>query len=166
MKYSDLTALAIKISGIMLLVLVLSKLPEHIELIKSAQNTYADFSLVSIVMPFVIIVVFAVILILYPYKIANKLIVSSTDQIDPSQYNIIQIISIRLLGFLLLFWATSDLVYHFFIYFIYRDIVDASFGAGAYDYAAMFATVAEFIFAVLLIYKSKTISAYINAVGK
>ena len=166
MKYSDLSALAIKVAGLVLLVLTLSKLPEYFELLKASQNAYSPSSAWIIVLPFAVVFIASVILIIFPYKISNKLVVEQSKPEDANSEHSIQITGIRLLGLLLLFWAISDLVFHFFIYFIYRDMVEASFGAGAYDYASLLATIAEFIFATLLLYKANTISCYLNKVGK
>ena len=166
MKYSDLSALAIKIAGLVLLVLLLSGLPEHIELLKSTQSAYSPVSVFYVALPIAVVILASVMLILFPYKISNKLIINPDDAINLPPDNIIQVIGIRLIGFLLLFWAISDLVYYFFLYFIYRDMIEASFGAGTYDYAALLATVAELIFALFLLFRAKLISGYINAVGK
>ena len=166
MKYSDLSALALKIAGLVLLVLVLSKMPEHFQSFKSFENAQAPTSIVYHLLPWAIVSFACIMLILFPYKISNKLIVQPEGATDKLSDSAIQIIGIRLLVFLLGFWAVSDLVYLFFIYFIFRDMAEASYGAGTYDFAALFATFAEIGFAWLLLFKAKFISGYINAVGK
>ena len=165
MKCSDFSALAIKLSGLVLFVIVLARMPEHFEYIRASKSSYATFSTFSVIAPLIIVALFSALLILYPYRIANKLITTPDNSDELPADNLMQIIGIRLVGLLLCFWSISDLVYHFFIYFMYRDMVEASFGAGTYDYAALFATIAEFVFASVLVYRAKLISSYINAVG-
>ena len=112
MKYSDLSALALKIAGLVLFVLVLSKMPEHFQSFKSFENAQASTSIVYHLLPWAIVSFACILLILFPYKISNKLIVQPEDTTDKLSDSAIQIIGIRLLGFLLLFWAALDRPIH------------------------------------------------------
>jgi hypothetical protein len=108
-----------------------------------------------------------VLLILFPYKISNVLLFNTEETSQPSALdNTVLTIGVTLLGILLLFWSVSDLTYHFFVYFLYRDSIEPSFSTGTYDYPSMYATIIEFAFALILLLKSKAISLFLTSVNK
>ena len=167
MKLHDVTALAVKIAGLVLFVIVLSKIPEYVNSYLQFENSQNPISYLYYVLPLLIVAVACLLLFFFPYKISNHLLIDSDSTVSPSNFaNQLQAIAIRLLALLLLFWSISDIVFHFFVYFIYRDIVEASYGAGTYDYPSLFATFAELAFALVLLIKAKNISSYLNSVGK
>jgi len=168
MKLHDVTALAVKIAGLVLFIIVLSKMPEYVNSYLQFENSQNPISYIYYVLPLLIVGVACLLLFFFPYKISNYLLIESgTTTITSSDFtNQLQTIAIRLLALLLLFWSISDLVFHFFVYFIYRDIVDPSYSAGTYDYPSLFATIAELVFSLVLLTRAKSISLYLNSVGK
>ena len=168
MKLHDVTALAVKISGLILFVIVLSKMPEYVNSYLQFENSQIPLSYLYYVLPLLIVGVACLLLFFFPYKISNYLLIDSeTTTISSSEFaNQLQPIAIRLLALLLLFWSISDIVFHFFVYFMYRDIVDASYGTDTFDYPGLFATFVELAFAVILLTKAKNISTYLNSVGR
>ena len=168
MKLHDVTALAVKIAGLVLFVIVLSKMPEYVNSYLQFENSQNPISYLYYVLPLLIVGIACLLLFFFPYKISNLLLIDSdTASASSSDFaNQLQPIAIRLLALLLLFWSISDIIFHFFVYFMYRDIVDASYGADTFDYPGLFATFVELAFALILLTKAKFISSYLNSVGK
>lgn len=167
MKLHDVTALTVKISGLVLFVLVLSKIPEYVKSFVSAENSQYATSSLYYILPLLIVATACIILFLFPYKISNHLLFKSESVSMPDDLTgQFQIVAIRLLGLLLLFWAVSDIVFHIFNYLMLRNLADASFSVSAYNYPLIVATGAEILFAYILLTKAKDISLYLNAVGK
>ena len=167
MKLHDVTALAIKISGIVLLVLTLSRIPGYVNLYLSFAGTNTPVNYLLFALPLLMVAIACVLLIFFPYKISNVLLFNAEATLQPSVLdNTILTIGIILLGILLLFWSVSDLAYHFFVYFLYRDSIDPSYSAATYDYPSLYATVVEFAFAAIMLLKSKTISFYLTSASK
>lgn len=167
MKLHDVTALTVKIAGLVLFVLVLSKIPEYVKYFASAENSQYATSSLYYILPLLIVAIACIILFLFPYKISNQLLFKSESApILDDLTGQFQIVAIRLLGLLLLFWAVSDIVFHIFNYLMLRNLADASFSISAYNYPLIVATGAEILFAYILLTKAKDISLYLNAVGK
>ena len=168
MRLHDVTALAVKIAGLVLFVIVLSKMPEFVNSYLQFENSEIPLSYLYYILPLLIVGVACLLLFFFPYKISDYLLIDSNTTITSSSEfaNQLQTIAIRLLALLLLFWSISDIVFHFFVYFMYRDIVDASFGSDTFDYPSLFTTFVELAFAVILLTKAKSISVYLNTVGK
>ena len=167
MKLHDVTALAIKIAGLVLFVTVLSKIPEYINSYLSYESSQNPISYLYYIIPLLIVGTACLVLVFIPYKISNHfLFESATPSSSTDIANHIQVIAIRLLALLLLFWSISDIVFHFFVYFIYRDLVDPSYATGTFDYPAVFATLVEIAFAVILLKKAKYISLYLTSADK
>ena len=103
MKAIDFTALAIKIAGLVLFVLVLSKIPEYTKSFLSVEKSGYTTNVLYYILPLAIVALACIMLFLFPYKISGKLIVTPTSQESSQPLEIHQIIGIRLLGLLLLF---------------------------------------------------------------
>jgi len=166
MKAIDFTALAIKMAGFVLLVLVLSKIPEYIQSFLSLEKSGYATGTLYYILPLVIVSFACVMLLLFPYKISSKLIVTPEAK-EPGQLaETHQIIGIRLLGLLLLFWSVSDMVYNLFNYLMLRNLADASFPISTYNYPYIISTGIEILFAFILLRNTKSISAYLNEISK
>ena len=166
MKIHDVTALAIKLAGLVLLVILLTKIPEYVNSYLSYPGSEHPYNYLFYILPLFIVGVACALLIIFPYTISNRLLFNNESISSPEIINKIQTIAIRLLAILLLFWSMSDLVFHFFVYFLYHDVIEPSFSAGTYDYPSMYATVAEFAFACILLLRAKTISLHLTSVSK
>jgi len=166
MKIHDVTSLAIKIAGLVLFVFVLSKIPEYVNSYLSYPGSEHPYNYLFYILPLFIVGVACLLLIIFPYTISNRLLFHAESITSPDAINQIQTIAIRLLALLLLFWSISDLVFYFFVYFLYRDVVEPSYSAGTYDYPSMYATVAEFVFACILLLRAKTISLHLTSVSR
>jgi hypothetical protein len=166
MKIIDLTALAIKVAGIALFVIVLSKIPDYAQFIYTAEQNKYTVSVVYLVLPLVIVAAACIVLFLFPYKLSNKLIVTP-DTTEPSDLsNTYQVIGIRLLGLLLLFWSVSDMVFTLFSYLMLRDPSKSLVSVSTISYPYVIATTIEILFALFLLRYSNKISAYINEINK
>ena len=170
MKLHDIIALTVKISGLVLFVIVLSKIPNYVQSYISFSENVPSTKSVYYIMPLFIVAVGCVVLFLLPYQITNHLIIDTDKSPKPDQFtNQIQIVFIRLLGLLLLFWSVSEIVFHLFNYFTIRSSVNTTgleFPASTYNYPAMIASVVEAAFAYVLLIKATAISSYLNSVGR
>lgn len=151
MDIRDITALAVKISGIVLLVIVVSKLPEYFKTYLAQQNHMNPVNIWHYLMPLLIPSVVSVLLITFPSKVSNAVIFDGKAVKSSVDLNGIEIIIIRALGILLLFWAVSDLVFHISNYMRYRSVDQGSFPLVAYNYPVVIATAVEFVFAAWLL---------------
>ena len=166
MKILDFTALAIKIAAIVLFVLVLSSIPEYTQSFITAEKRNYSVSSLYFISPLVIIGIACVMLFLFPYKISNKFIVTPETKSNTNITNAYQIIGIRLLGLLLLFWSVSDIVFHLFNYLMLRNMADVSFSVSAYNYPYIIATGIEILFAIVLLKNATNISSYLNEISQ
>lgn len=163
MKLHDVTALAIKLAGLVLFVLVLSKIPEYVNSYLSYPGSEHPYNYLFYVLPLFIVAIACLGLLFFPYTISNNLLFDSEASPSTDNINQYQIIAIRLLGLLLLFWSVSDAAYHVFVYLIYRDVIDLSYGGGTFDLPAFLTTCAEVIFSFVLLKKAKNISLLLNS---
>lgn len=166
MKIIDLTALAIKVAGIVLFVIVLSKVPDYAQLFYTAEKNQYTVSVIYLALPLVIVAAACIGLFLFPYRLSNKLIVTP-DTTDPSHIsNAYQTIGIRLLGLLLLFWSVSDMVFTLFSYLMLRDPSKTLVSVSTVSYPYVISTTVEILFALFLLKYSSKISFYINEINK
>jgi len=166
MKIIDLTALAIKVAGIVLFVMVLSKIPDYAQFFYTAEKNKYTVSVVYLVLPLVIVAVACIMLFLFPYKLSNKLIVAP-DITEPRDLSsAYQTIGIRLLGLLLLFWSVSDMVFTLFSYLMLRDPSKTLVSVSTVSYPYVIATAVEILFALFLLKFSNKINSYLNEIAK
>ena len=165
MKTIDLTALAIKIAGIFLFVLAVSMVPDYLATYIAAEEGARSMNVLYVIAPFVIVAVGCIMLLLFPYKISNKLIVAANSNERSQSTSPYQLIAIRLLGVLLLFWSVSDMVFNLFSYLMLRDITDTTVPVSALNYPYLVATGFELMFAIVLIRYSARISIYLDEIS-
>ncbi len=151
MDIRDITALAVKISGIVLLVIVASKLPEYLKSYLAQLEALNPISIWHYVMPLLVPSIISALLITFPRMVSNSVIFNDKAVDSSIDLKAIEIIAIRVLGVLLLFWAVSDLVFHISNYMMYRSVNQDSFPLVAYNYPVLIATVVEFVFAAWLL---------------
>ena len=163
MKLHDIIALTIKMSGLILLVISVASLPNLVNIISS--NISEGFSLNSLflISPFLVTSGISLIFIFLPYKISNQYVLEEEISVKNNEkVNHLQIIGIRLLGLLLLFWSISDMVFHFFNYLMLKEDSGVSLPISGYNSPLIIATIVELVFALFLLNKSKTISEYLE----
>ena len=151
MTLRDLTALTVKISGLVLFVLLVARLPEYLKSYIADGGNEGFYIFWVYFLPLVIPGIVALLLFNFPYSIANRIITTPADQ-NGAEFDLagIELILIRLLGLLLFYFALSDLVFHLTnFYYLSSDI--NGFTIEAYNYAYLVATVAEFVFAFWLL---------------
>ncbi len=152
MNIKDITALTIKISGIVLFVLVVAKMPEHFKGYLAAQEEVRSISIWHYIVPLLIPGIFAILLVAFPYKISSKLVFKENIQPDTdANLKRIEIIAIRILGLLLLYFAISDIVFHTSNYIMLRSINQQDFPVAAYNYPYIITTAVELLFALWLL---------------
>jgi len=152
MTLRDLTALAIRISGVVLFVLIIAQLPEYLKAYIIDGGNAGSYIFWVYFLPLVIPGLASLLLFSFPYSISNKIITTSKEQ-NESKYDSaeIEVILIRLLGLLLLYNALSDLVFHLADILIFRNELGNNFPIEAYNYSYLFATIVEFIFSFWLL---------------
>ncbi len=151
MDIRDITSLAIKISGIVLLVIVASKLPEYLKSYLAQKEALNPISIWHFVMPLLVPSVVSILLITFPRKVSDSTIFSGNTEDTSIDLSGIEVIAIRILGILLLFWAVSDLVFHISNFIMYRSVNQGDFPLAAYNYPVLIATAVEFVFAAWLL---------------
>ena len=67
-----------------------------------------------------------------------------------------------LIGFVLLFYSISDIVFHATNYIILKNDIGMEMSILNYDYPSVIATLIELIFSLALITKTKNIVSFIN----
>jgi hypothetical protein len=166
MKTIDLTALAIKISGIFLFVLAISMIPDYVSTYVSIEKGARSVNVLYVIAPFFIVAIACTMLLLFPYKISNKLIVAADLSERNHSTSLYQLIAIRLLGVLLLFWSVSDMVFTLGTYLMLRDVTETAVPISALNYPYLVATGVELVFAIVLIRNSNRISTYLDEISK
>lgn len=158
MTLRDLTALTIKISGVVLFVLIVARLPEYLKafLTDSANSGPNVFWIYFL--PLVLPALVSVLLFMFPITIANRIVTPSSNEVDTKLDLVsIELVLIRVLGLLLVYFAISDLVFHLSnLYLVKRDL-GSNFSIQAYRYPYLIATAAEFIFAFWLLVGTRNV---------
>ncbi len=162
MTIRELTALTIKISGLVLLVLVAAKLPEYF---KSYLEQKELFPIWGYVVPLLIPAIIAIVLITAPFKVSDSVILGATRLSHKGDLAQLEVIAIRVLGLLLLFWATSDLVYHVSNHLMMSS-ADPGFPGYVYNYPYLIATVVELVFALWLLFGTNGVLALLRQVRR
>ncbi len=159
MNLRDFTALAIKISGIVLLVIVASKLPEYFKAYLLEQAEMISASIWHYIVPLLIPSIVALLLITFPYKVSDSVLTKYSDSSNLKDLEGLEIIAYRFLGLLLLYWAVSDLVFHVSNYIMLKSLSQQQFPVSDHNhnYPYLIATIAEFAFAFWLLSGTKNV---------
>ena len=163
MTLRDLTALTIKISGVVLFVLIVAKLPEYFKSFLTDSANFGSDVLWIYFLPLVLPALVSILLFAFPVTIANRFVASPNDEMD-TKFDLvaIELVLIRTLGLLLLYFAISDLVFHLSNLYIVKSDLGDKFSIEAYRYPYLIATAAEFIFAFWLLVGTKNIVSFIK----
>lgn len=158
MTLRDLTALTIRISGLVLFVLVIARLPEYLKSYIADTDNTGVITFWIYFLPLTIPGLVSLLLFTFPYSIVNKIITPPVNQKEfTSDLVEIESILIRLLGLLLLYFSLSDLTFHLTNFYHYKIEFGESFSIEAYNYSYLFATAAEFVFAFWLLAGTKSV---------
>jgi hypothetical protein len=163
MTLRDLTALTIKISGVVLFVLIVAKLPEYLKaFLTDSANSGSDVFWVYF-LPIVLPALVSILLFTFPVSIANRIIASPNNEIDTNfDLVTIELVLIRVLGLLLLYLAVSDLVFHLSNLLVVKRDLGSDFSIQAYRYPYLIATAAEFAFAFWLLVGTNNVVNFVK----
>ena len=158
-----ITTLTIKISGVVLFVLVVARLPEYLKTyltdsVNSGANVFWAYFL-SLIIPAVI----ALLLFTFPRTVANRIVEYSSDEPE-TQFNfeIVEMLLVRILGLALLYYAVSDLVFHIANLLHVRKGLGSDFSMHAYNYSYFIATIVELVIAFWLLAGTKSVIKFMQ----
>ena len=154
----EITAYAVRIAGLILIVTTLVKFPMTIY----AYNSQLDNSIMIYFAPLFIPLFVGGVFFKFPSAFSDKFI-----NLNNSELNVLKIdqyfyLGTILVGFILFFYSLSDIVFHVSNYIFLKNITEAEITILNYDFPAAIATAIELIFACLLILKSKAIVSFVN----
>lgn len=167
MTYRDLTVLAIKISGVVLFVLVISRFPEYLKSYLNESSSEGMTRFLAYFLPLMIPGFISIFLFKFPSLVADQIIVGS-EGLSSCEFDFerLEIILIRVLGLLLCFYAISDLVFHVSNIVQFSRVPAIQFPLSAYNYSYLIATVVEFIFALWLLMGTKGVIQVLNRIRR
>ncbi len=167
MTYRDLTILTIKISGVVLFVLVVSRFPEYLKSYLNESSSEGLYKFWAYFLPIIIPGLISVFLFKFPSLVADQIITGSEGlSNDGFDFKKLEIVLIRVLGLLLCFYAISDLVFHLSNITQFSREPTIQFPLNAYNYSYLIATVVEFIFAFWLLVGTKGIVQILNKIRR
>ena len=155
----EITAYAVRIAGLILIVTTLVKFPVAIY----AYTSQLENSIAAYFLPLLIPLIVGIVLFKFPSAFSDKYInleTSSESRLNAEQYLYVGTI---LVGYILLFYSLSDIVFHVSNYFYLKSASGGEITILAYDYPAVIATAVELVFSVALILKAKYLVGYINS---
>jgi hypothetical protein len=160
MDLNDISRILIKVAGISIMVFVLVGIPTYISYYFSLR--LADFSFMAFffmsILPMLIPLSAGYLMWKFPGTIANKIVSSEKEKATTNSKTIedIEIIAFSVLGLYLLFNATSDIAYN--LSYFYQTKEAAGEGSLLIEpYSFIIATIVEIIFALILLFGSKTL---------
>lgn len=162
--YRSIVRLILKLTGIALMVYgvvhLASSAPFFLSFISNSETPYQS---TMMLIPPLIIIIFGLILWLFPAPVTNTLLQKGTAEDDANQTwpAKLERIGISLLGLWLLYRAISDLVYHLMVYRAQHN--SPLFPSGYSEFPAyMTATLVELVFALFLIFGARGISRLLH----
>jgi len=159
MDYRQLSNLLIKISGVVIIVFVVTGIPGHINsFYYQGQETLAKFA-VLVIFPLMFPFIIGLMMWFFPGTMTNKMLDKSIDS-APSKgaFEEFERIAITVLGVTLLFFALSDLTFNLaFVYVTHMQNagVITAFSISAQDWGHILGTLVEIMFALILLLKAK-----------
>ena len=164
MRIRDITALTIKVVGIFLFVLVVSRLPESLMAYLTVQAETEESLIGRFLVLLLAPVIFAVTLIIFPHKIDDAVIFRAGQDTNIDLSNI-ELIAIRMLGLFLLCSALFDLAIAVSTY-ILLSYIDQLSMASQYNYPHFAATAVELLFALWLLAGKKSMFVFLRLVSR
>ena len=154
----EFTAYAVRIAGLILIVTTLVKFPVAIY----SYTSQLENSIAAYFLPLLIPLLVGIVFFKFPNALSDKYInlnISSENTLKTDQYLYIGTI---LVGYILLFYSLSDIVFHISNYYYLKNASGGEITILAYDYPAVIATIVELAFSAALIIKTKHIIGFIN----
>ena len=161
MNLRDLLALAIKVAGLVLIVLLLSKLPEYLKGYLVLEKMTGESGLWVYLVPLMIPLSLAVLFLTFPYSISDRLVTRKTS-FSSAKLRDVEVLAIRLLGLILLYFAISDLAYHMSSLMLTNSDAGQEMGVVPYDLSYLVATVVEMVFSLVLLLGAKSVQALLH----
>ena len=158
----EITTYAVRIAGLILIVSTLVKFPSIIY----AYNSQLENPFAAYFFPLFIPLFFGVIFFKLPATFSDKYIklpTSSKNTLETKQYLYVGTI---LVGYILLFYSLSDIVFHISNYFYLKEASGGEITILAYNYPAAIATVVELAFSLVLVIKANAVINFINMKNK
>ena len=154
----NLTSFSVCLAGLMLVVFSLSKIPMYyLAYISQLENSVIAYSL-----PIVIPCIAGILLFKFPNMFSAAFINIDTSDLDKPSFNEYLQLGLVLIGFVLLFYSISDIVFHISNYLILKNTTDMDMSILNYDYPSFIATIIELLFSLALILKTKNVIVFIN----
>lgn len=149
-----LNNLFLKLSGFIIVVSVISNMPNFFGALLNYRNNEVD----------TLIVAYFVVINCIPFIVGVWMIFFSSKNEVECKFNIKEYKHVFIfgLGVYLLFVSFSDIVFHISSFLFIRNDVGMSFNIRSYNYPMMIATIFELIFSIALIVFSKKINNFIG----
>lgn len=166
MDLRQLSALLVKISGMVVIVFAVSGIPGYINsFLHQGQDTFVNFS-AWVLSPLAFPLFIGLLMWSFSKSITNKIIKDGTGPIDSNEFLVeIERIAITVLGIILLFFALSDQTFNLiFIYITSKE----NFGSlmtikvSAEDWGHIAGTTVEILFSLVLIARAEGITYIIR----
>ena len=153
----DITTLAVRIAGLAIIIFTTIEIPRYAYAFASQleKNVFV-FSL-----PILLCMTIGIILFKFPKTFSDAFV--KLD--EPVSVNATELftLGLKLVGFVLLFYALSDAIYWIAYYIQLKIATGASITIMNFDFPAVIATVVELLFALSLILKTKTMTGFVQA---
>lgn len=168
MDYKGLTALLIKIGGLVIVVVMISLLPTYVSAgIGALETSWLAFFTVAI-LPLLFPLMVGILMLVFPATIANRIIQGEKLSDLPTTYlPQLEQLAMTLLGVYLLFRAISDFVFHLSKLFWVRHLISIG-EVATFDYLSpntigyLIATAVEATIAIWLTVGSSGILAFVR----
>lgn len=150
-------ASSIRVAGLVLVIYTLSKTPVH----SMAYSVRPEYGITSYLLPFIIPIIAGIIMLRFPYAISKTVLGQQPDTISIDKPEALLQISLACIGVIFLMLAISEGTYHISSALAIYMSPEYDLTLQTFDYPGSIATIIEAGFSLLLILKSKTVSAFI-----
>ena len=151
MKYSDLTNILVRLAGMLIIAFAIINIPFYFLNYYALQTESLKAFIGIAVAPFVVTVAIGMLLFITPSVITNRVISGNSDT---DYYNLL-FAGLGILGAYLLFRSISDFVFLVTLYYLPNDATGGIFTLDRW--ADVTATVAEFVFAYILLFRQSLV---------
>ena len=143
--------MAVRIAGLVLFVFTISKLPVH----TMAYTIRPEYGILSYSLPSAIPIFVGIMLFIFPGKVSGPIVNSIPSEYKVDKPKDILYVGCVLTGVAFLFFSLSDLVFHISTALILNFSPAYELSLQIFDYPSAIATLIEFAFALLLIFRSR-----------
>ncbi|MDH5573294.1 MAG: hypothetical protein OEY89_16145 [Gammaproteobacteria bacterium] len=154
----ELTSLGIRLSGLILIVYTLSSVPMYyLSYISQLENSAITYSL-----PILVPLIAGLVLFKFPNTFSDAFIKIETNNLGKPEITEYLYLGLVLIGFILFFYALSDIVFHISNYFWIKNFTEIEPTLMNFDYPSVIATIIELIFSMAIIIKTKPIIQFVK----